>query len=79
MLQKDQCFTYICIYYINLTKEGQGKMASVLFDWLLISLLANGVEQEKEMFQVALYCGGSGALNSMSWGKHLDVSGLWFP
>lgn len=48
MLQKDQCFTYICIYYIKLTKEGQGKMASVLFDWLLISLLANGVEQEKE-------------------------------
>lgn len=48
MLQKDQRFTYICIYYIKLTKEGQGKMASVLFDWLLISLLANGVEQEKE-------------------------------
>lgn len=66
---------FACII-IKLAYERQGKMASSLFDWLLISLLANGMEQRKDVPSSLVL---SSALNCLSWNKFLDIPDFWFP
>lgn len=54
-------------------------MASVLFDWLLISLLANGVEQEKENVPSSLVLWRFWRFKQHVMGKTPRRLWVWFP